>query len=83
MKIDKICRETLESICRSEDISNLSDVPEHLKDHLSSCKQCGSYRQSLLDTIGLYRKYDIKLEQDIKKKLICKTCEKLKNDIEQ
>ena len=81
MKLDKICKDTLEYLCKAEDIHNLSDIPENLRSHLSGCKQCGSYRESLKGTIDLYRKYDVKLDKEVRKKLLCNTCEKLKSEV--
>lgn len=82
MKISKLCKETLDALCKSEDVHDLSDVAEKFKAHIKECKQCSSYRKSLMGTIDLYRKYDITLEKDIKKKLLCNTCSKLKAETE-
>jgi len=80
MKISKLCKETLDALCKSDDVHDLSDIPEDLVAHIKTCKQCSSYRKSLTGTIDLYRKYDITLEKDIKKKLLCNTCSKLKSE---
>jgi hypothetical protein len=81
MRTDKICRDTLEALCKAEDVHRLSDIPVNLQNHLLECKQCDSYRKSLTETIDLYKKYDIKLDKDVRKKLLCNTCEKLKSEI--
>lgn len=82
MKLTKICKDTLNALCESEDLINLSDIPKNLKEHIKSCKQCSSYRNSLIKTIELYKRYDINLDKKIEKKLICNVCEKLKEAID-
>ncbi len=81
MNPDKICKEALNALCKSGDLQGMIDIPDQLKEHIKKCKQCSSYRNSLISTIALYRKYDIKLEKDVRKKLLCNTCEKLRTEI--
>lgn len=80
MKLAKICKQTLDALCKSDDLYNLSDIPENLKNHISTCKQCASYRNSLIDTIDLYKNYDITLDRNTQKKLLCNACNKLRED---
>ncbi|HQJ74992.1 MAG TPA: hypothetical protein PKW14_05380 [Bacteroidota bacterium] len=81
MKLAKICKETLDALCKSDDLYRLSDLPEKLIDHIKTCNQCASYRNSLLETIELYKNYDIKLDKNTQKKLLCNACNKLKEDL--
>jgi hypothetical protein len=81
MKLAKICKDSLSALCNSEDIFTLSDMPKDLKDHIKTCKQCFSYRNTLISTIELYKNYDIILDKNTQKKLICNACNKLKEDL--
>jgi uncharacterized protein YaaW (UPF0174 family) len=80
MNHNKLCKDTLIALCKTDDIYTLSDIPVSLKKHIEVCRQCSSFYESLLRTIDLYRKYDIKLDKDVQKKLLCTTCEKLRNE---
>lgn len=69
-KIEVDCTQVMGHICESLNEDLDSPKCQAIKEHLSGCKSCETYFQSVEKTIDFYRKYEIEMPEDSHKKLM-------------
>jgi hypothetical protein len=71
MSEDKVnCKEVMHHICESLGVDINSDKCAAIKKHLDDCKGCQSYFKTVEITIDYYRKYNVKMPEDVHDRLM-------------
>ncbi|HSP87413.1 MAG TPA: hypothetical protein VLN45_04725 [Ignavibacteriaceae bacterium] len=70
MKEEVSCKEVMRYVCECLAQDESSDRCLSLKNHLDSCEDCKEYFKSVKLTIDCYQKYNVKLPEDVHKKLM-------------
>lgn len=70
MKQKVTCKEVMRYVCECMAQDTSTERCIALKEHLENCESCQQYFKSVELTIDCYRKYNVKVPEDVHKKLM-------------
>jgi predicted anti-sigma-YlaC factor YlaD len=71
MSKDKVnCKDVMQHICESLGEELNSEKCIEIKKHLEECTDCKNYFESVEITIDCYRKYNVKMPEDVHERLM-------------
>ena len=70
MKEEVTCKEVMRYVCECMAQDTSTERCIALKEHLENCENCQQYFKSVELTIDCYRKYNVKVPEDVHKKLM-------------
>lgn len=70
MKETVTCKEVMRYVCECMAQDTSTERCIALKEHLENCENCQKYFKSVELTIDCYRKYNVKVPEDVHKKLM-------------
>ncbi len=70
MKEKVTCKEVMRYVCECMAQDTSTERCVALKEHLDNCEDCKQYFKSVELTIDCYRKYNVKVPENVHKKLM-------------